>query len=273
MSAPLAPGAELAAGYRVVAHLSRNQALDVYDLFSVGRDCRCIAKVVRPDRRDERARARLVQEAEVLLGLTHPHLVRAYELLPGPDPVLILETLTGATLGALLEEDGPLLDGDVCELGRQLASAVGYLHRCGWLHLDLKPDNVVAERGMVKVLDLSLARRPGPAGAGIGTRQYSAPEQARGGVLGPPADVWGLGAVLFEMATGDAPYAGLPAPAEQFPQLRRRPRRLAARDLLPAGLAAAIDACLELDPSARPTVDELVRVLDAHDGESFAAAA
>ena len=102
MSAPLPPGAELVPGYRVVAHMARNEALDVYDLFSVERECRCVAKLVRPDRDDARAPARLVQEGEVLLSLTHPHLVRAYELVREPRLVLILETLTGQTLGCLL---------------------------------------------------------------------------------------------------------------------------------------------------------------------------
>jgi serine/threonine protein kinase len=236
MSAPLAPGTLLAPSYRVVGHLSRNAALDVYDLFSEERDCRCVGKLVRPDRHDDRAPARLVQEGQILLGLTHPHLVRAYELLYNGDrPVLILETLTGETLSHLIASGGPLVADDAAELGLQLCSAVGYLHRRGWLHLDLKPDNVIAERGIAKVLDLSLARRPGLCPAGLGTRGYRPPEQEAGGAIGPAADVWGIGAVLRE-ATGSSS----------------------------AVLAPVIGACLQRDPADRPSLDELVAGLSPY---------
>jgi len=236
MSSPLAPGAVLAPGYRVVGHLSRNAALDVYDLFSDERGCRCVGKVVRPDRHDERARRRLVQEGEILLGATHPHLVRAYELLRDGGPVLILETLSGETLSHLTATSGALAPDDLAELGLQLCSAVGYLHRRGWLHLDLKPDNVIAERGIAKVLDLSLARRPGTVPAGLGTRGYRAPEQERGGDVGPAADVWGIGVVL----------------------------RRAAAGVLPAGLEALVGASLHHDPAVRPSLDELTAGLSPY---------
>jgi serine/threonine protein kinase len=257
MSQPLPAGAELAPGYVVVDHLSRNQALDVYDLFSTERACRCVGKLLRTDRPDERAARRLRREAEILLSLTHPHLVRAYELLPGPPEVLILETLTGSTLARLVDDEGPLWGEQVAELGLHLCSALTYMHRCGWLHLDVKPDNVVAERGVGKLLDLSLARAPGRIPSGVGTRQYLAPEQARGGEVGPAADVWGVGATLFAAATGDHPFASLPRPRERYPQLRLRAPRLADGALLPRGLATLMDACLEPSAGDRPSLAEL----------------
>ena len=71
------------------------------------------------------------------------------------------------------------------------------------LHLDLKPSNIIATHGMAKVLDLSVARPPGPHRGGIGTTGYMAPEQSLGGELGPYTDVWGIGAMLYEVATGE----------------------------------------------------------------------
>jgi serine/threonine protein kinase len=259
----------LPAGYRVLAQLSSNQALDVYDVFSEERGCRCVAKLVRPDRHDERSRARLVREGEVLLGLTHPHIVRAYELVREPEPVLILETLTGMTLARLLDDFGALAGPELAELGLQLCSAVGYLHRRGWLHLDLKPDNVVAEGGIAKVLDLSLTRPPGHVAGGLGTRQYAAPEQARGGAVGAAADVWGIGAVLHAAATGRAPFAGLGDADERYPQLRLRAPRAAA---LPAALADVVAACLAPEPAERPTVAALAAALEPLAGAYPAAA-
>ncbi len=120
--------------------------------------------------------------------------------------MVVMETLTGATLSVEIADGPPPEAADVAHLGLQLGSAVAYLHRHGVLHLDLKPSNVIAEAGRAKLIDLSLVRPPGDAPAGIGTWLYLSPEQARGGELGPAADIWGLGAVLFEAASGEGPF-------------------------------------------------------------------
>ena len=184
---PLAVGAPLAPGYVVEAHLSRNQVLDVYEVWSAERDCRCVAKALRPDcRAHARRRERLEREGRLLLDLAHPHLVRAYEMLREPELVVVLETLTGDRLDRLIrlgERRMPAVE--VAELGVQLSSVVGYLHRHGWLHLDLKPTNVIVDAGIVKLFDLSLVRRPGPGLRRYGTGGYLAPELEQGL---PPTD-------------------------------------------------------------------------------------
>ncbi|MFE9451367.1 serine/threonine-protein kinase [Streptomyces sp. NPDC006739] len=295
---PLPPGTRPVPGYEVLAHLTRTGWLDVYDAWSEERDCRCVIKVVRPDRRDERWLCdRLLQEGRWLREFTHPHLTRAYETFEAPDPLVVLETLTGETLSHLLHRlrRRPAAV-DVALLGVQLCSAVHYLHGRGLLHLDLKPSNVVVERGHAKVLDLSTARPPGPAPAGVGTFRYLAPEQARGGPLTAAADVWGIGITLFEAACGDGPFepgafesgafesgafesgatedgAGAVADekstratggrAGRYPQLERSAPPVLSRRRLPPALAAAVDGCLRTDPAARPTVAELTAALGA----------
>jgi eukaryotic-like serine/threonine-protein kinase len=257
---PLAADRPLAPGYRVVAHLRRGEDLDVYDIWSEERACRCIAKVLRPDRGGERdARRRLLDEGRLLLRLTHPHIVRAYELQREPVPLLILETLPGETLAHLIDRLGRLPIRDAAHLGLHLCSAIGYLHRQGALHLDLKPSNVVASHGLAKVLDLSLARRPGRAGAGIGTPGYMAPEQVHGGDLGPATDVWGIGALLFEALTGQEP--GEVDDADGGNQTDRPPEPIRRLRRLPADLAALVDACLDRTPDRRPPVAALSRGL------------
>lgn len=266
----LAPGAEIAPGYEVVEHLSRNLTLDVYDVWSAHRDCACIAKTLRHDREpSQRARDRLMREGSILERLAHPHLVRAYETVAGADgPVVILETLTGETLSVALHRTARRLPWvDACFLGLHLCSAVRYLHAEGWLHTDLKPSNVIVEAGRAKVIDLSLARRPGErCGANSGTRQYAPPEQARGGELGPAADVWGIGGILLEALTRRQPFGGC-APEGPFPALAQRPPRVAEHRRVPAALAAVVDACLDPDPAARPAVAELAEVLDGLIGD------
>jgi serine/threonine protein kinase len=257
---PLAKGARVAEGYEVIAHLSRGSVLDVYDVWSAERSCRCVAKVLRPDRANEaRSRDRLRLEGRLLLRLSHPHFVRAYELLREPTLALILETLSGATLSYLIATRQRIPPKDLAILGKQLASALSYLHRHGYLHLDLKPGNVVAQAGVAKLFDLSIARRPGQGHAGAGTVQYLSPEQARGGQVTTAADVWGLGALLFEAATGRPPFAHR---RRRYEQLQRRAKVLAGTPGLPPRLAAAIDSCLEPDPAARPTLAALASALE-----------
>lgn len=246
---PLAPDAVLAPGFEVIAHLSRNQALDVYEVWSVDRGCSCVAKTLRPDRLDrERDHQRLLREGAILAELTHPNVVRAYETLAGPPPVVILETLEGETLEALIwrRRARRLTADDVVVLGLQLSSALHHLHRHGWLHLDVKPGNVVVHAGRAVLMDMSLARRPCSVTPGLGTDGYRPPEQQRGGEVTDRSDVFALGATLYRAATGrqvDGPVG--------------RHRRL------PARLAAAIDGCLREDPRARPSVAELADALDA----------
>jgi serine/threonine protein kinase len=250
----------------VVGFLRRGRDLDVYDLWSEERTCRCVGKTVRPDRLGKNtARGRLQREGKLLLKLTHPHIVRAYEVQAAPVPLVILETLPGETLAHLIDRRRKRLSvTEIAHLGLHLCSAVGYLHRSGALHLDLKPSNIIAAQGMAKVLDLSVARPPGPHRGGVGTVGYMSPEQAQGGMLDAPSDVWGIGALLYEVATRE-PACDIDDEISStearhivcHPNPVRRFRRL------PASLATVIDACLRADPSQRPTIPELAMRLEA----------
>jgi eukaryotic-like serine/threonine-protein kinase len=262
----LAPGVEIAPGYEVIAHLRRGNDLDVYDVWSRERYARAIVKTARPDRAgDESLRRALLREGVLLARFSHPHIVRAYEAVETPAAV-VLETLTGQTLGHLIDTAELVETADLAQLGIQLGSALHYLHANGYLHLDVKPSNVIAEGPRAKLIDLSLARPPGPAHAGIGTWDYLSPEQARGGELTAAADVWGLGATLFEAATGEAPFDDDPdAEADEpdrYPQLERRARRVRALAPVDPAIAELIDACLEPDPADRPSVEPLLLELE-----------
>jgi serine/threonine protein kinase len=291
--APVPAGTELAPGYDVIDHLNRGNRLDVYDAWSRERTSRCVLKTLRPDRADEGPATRaLVREGRLLMQLTHPHLVRAYELTRALDdgrPVLVLETLGGETLSHLihrLDASGRRLPARaVAILGLQLASALTYLHGHGWLHLDLKPANIVAEAGRARVIDLSIIRRPGPARAGTGTIEYLSPEQARGGLLTTAADVWGLGAVLYAALVGEPPYGygqadtgdpndahepddlnetTEPLPADLvYPQLVDDPDPVRRHRRVPVGLGRIVDACLQRGPASRPSLPEVSVALQA----------
>ena len=248
--------------YKVLTCLSHGRALDVYDVWSKERDCRCIAKVLRADRvNDTRAQRALLREGLLLRELSHPHIVRLYEIQWQPSPVLILETLTGATLSHIIKNNSRLRLTDLVPLGIHLCSAMHYLHhRAGFLHLDLKPSNIVCEQGRAKVIDFSLAQRPGPGHKGAGTRQYLAPEQARGDFVTPATDVWGIGVVLFEAATAHKPFQT--DKNGDYEQLTRRAESVRTHCRLPLQLAKVIDSCLEPEPTQRPCVEELAKILN-----------
>ena len=256
---PFAAGRELAPGYEVIAHLARSNVLDVYDAWSHERACRVIVKLLRPDRRgDARAARALRREGRLLQRLSHPHIVRGYETLGDPLPAVVMETLRGETVAHLVaRRDRRLSALEIGHLGVHLSSAITYLHGQGVLHLDLKPSNVIAEAGRGKVIDLSLARPPGRTRAGIGTWSYMAPEQARGGEVGPAADAWGIAGVLYEAATGIAPFGEEDDEDVEFPSLARPAHPVARDRRLPPVLAGAIDGGLRADPAGRPSVVQL----------------
>ncbi len=252
-----------APGYRTLSLLRRGGSVDVFDGWSDERGCRCVVKLLRKSREHSAsARSRLRLEGRLLLSLSHPHIVRAYELIERPRMALILETLTGATLSHILRQSRRRLEAkDVALLGLHLGSALKYLHGKGFLHLDLKPSNIISQGGVLRLIDLGIARRPGRGVAGIGTDSYMAPEQARGGMLTPATDLFSLGAVLFEAATGQAAFRS-DGERRRYDQLLRRADPVSQHRRLPVELSRTIDRCLDPDPARRPPLRSLMRDLD-----------
>jgi serine/threonine protein kinase len=263
---PLVDGERLVPGYEVKAHLSRGNHLDVYEAWSEERACRVVAKTPRPDCLEDRETVRaLTREGRLLKKFTHPHIVRAYEVLKEPQPVVILETLTGATLEYLIDTRARRLAiSEIVHLGLHLCSALHYLHRQGVLHLDLKPSNIISESRLAKIIDLSIARPTGRGREGAGTTQYMAPEQVTGDHLSPATDVWGVGAVLWEAATGEEPFNADDEDDDEpsYEQLERRIVPIRSYRRVPAAFASLVESCLEPDPARRPTVREIADALN-----------
>ncbi|GAA4857033.1 hypothetical protein GCM10025787_46650 [Saccharopolyspora rosea] len=273
---PHPPGYEIAAGYRLIDHMRRGGDCDTYDAWSDERYTRVFIKTVRPDcgAQDDYA-CRLVQhEGRLLLSFTHPHIARAYELVDSHDgsPVLIMETLSGPNVrGMLAKTQRPLGIESVVHLGKQLCSALRYIHDRGYLHLDVKPSNIIAHGGHARLIDFALSRPPGPCTERHGTRFAMAPEQVRVGMLGAATDVWGTGLVLYEAATGVHPFLREDAATsfeetsleEYYPQIAGPAAPVRSWRELPPAMAAAIDACLEPESERRPTLAELDEVLSA----------
>ena len=216
---------------------------------------------------------RFRQEAQVLARLSHPHLPRVTDLgQAGRTAYLAMELIEGEELKTLVRRRGRLTPAEAARLLAPVARAVAYCHAQGVLHRDLKPHNVVLERatGRPVLIDFGLLKRDAQrfgaqqsvdelvrlsqTGELKGTPGYMAPEQAMGEPVGPPADVYALGATLHFLLTGQAPIEGqglyeLLSRTLQDPP--SDPRRLAAG--IPAALAELCLAAQARDPAARPS--------------------
>ena len=177
----------------------------------------------------------------------------------------VLETLGGTRWrGGRRAAIRRLAPADLAFLGIHVCSALHYLHGQGFLHLDLKPWNMIADRKARPVLDLSIARPPGRGRQGVGTQcLHGTGAGPRRDVLTPATDVWGIGTVLYEAAAGTPPFPdGLETSLNRnsapsvSPSVRSHRR-------LPAQLARAIDSCLDPEPSNRPGVGDVSNALDA----------
>jgi predicted Ser/Thr protein kinase len=223
-------------------------------------------KVVEGDHRAPR----IAREAQAVARLAHRNIAALYELASeGGRSYLVTELVEGEPLRNIGRRGG-LSDRMVAMIGADAAAALSHAHRNGVIHRDIKPENVlVANAGEAKLVDFGIARIAGErtltrTGGVIGTLAYMAPEQANGQRPGPAADVYSLALTLYECFCGehpllrDGPAATARAIGEPIAPLT------AVRPELPRELTETIDACLEVDPEARPLVSELETILDQH---------
>jgi eukaryotic-like serine/threonine-protein kinase len=163
---------------------------------------------------DEQFVERFRREAKNAAGLSHPNVVSIYDRGQAEGTYYIaMEYLEGRTLKELLVARGPTPIAVAIDYARQILAALGFAHRNGVVHRDIKPHNVaVAPDGRVKVMDFGIARAGASqmteTGSIIGTAQYLSPEQAKGAAVGPASDIYSVGIVLYEMLTGAVPFTG-----------------------------------------------------------------
>src|SRR5918992_2428656 len=215
---------EIAPGLRTLRLLGGGIRYQAYIAYSDHLRALVVAKVVRREAvENPAALAGLRGEARMLDRLAHPMLLRGFgAVLDGPRPHLVLELIEGPRLSTLIRRHGVDLE-QLLPLALNLCSVLHYLAREGVVHLDVKPRNIIMG-AEPRLIDLSIARELHELAAlrrPAGTDPYMAPEQCdpdRFGELGPPADVWGLGATLYEAISGRRPFAGL-GDGERFPQL------------------------------------------------------
>jgi len=241
-------------------------------------------------------RARFEREAKTVSSLNHPHICTLYDVgREGETDYLVMELVEGETLAERINR-GALPASDVLRLGAQIADALDRAHRAGVVHRDLKPANVMLAKSGVKLMDFGLARAVGLTGPTdsstqetltqkplteegtiVGTFQYMPPEQLEGGESDTRSDIWALGCVLYEMATGKRAFEGASRASLIASILKEDPRPLAELvPMTPPALDRAVRQCLAKDPDERwQTASDLRRELQwiAEPGSSQGASA
>lgn len=262
-------GDELAPGRIVLRTIGGGNQFEVCLIWDERLYALAVAKVLRPDRAEqEKALRDLGREAEALAALAHPMLVRGFDaVLEGTHPHVLIEHLEGPSLRRLIRRDGAIPLQQLLPLAVNVAGALQYMHQSGYVHLDVKPDNIIM--GVPpRLIDLSIARtveRAARSHGPIGTDAYMPPEQCldagsyEGQPIGPAADSWGLGATLHHAISGAKPFrAG--DESRRFPQLSEPAAPLPAE--LGDDLRQLILDLLEPDPRARPSCAETIERLE-----------
>jgi len=274
----LTPGTRLGP-YEIVAPLGAGGMGEVFRATDtrLGRE---VAVKVLPQHlsANPEVRARFEREARTISSLNHPHICTLHDVgRKGDTDYLVMELVDGETLAQRVTK-GALPASDVLKLGAQIADALDRAHRAGVVHRDLKPGNVMLTKSGAKLMDFGLARATGmtgPAGGSgvtvaalthsptvaapltaegtiVGTFQYMAPEQLEGSEADARSDLWALGCVLYEMATGKRAFEGKSQASLISSIMGSQPAPISQlAPLAPPGLERLVQACLAKDPADR----------------------
>ncbi len=254
--------AALEGRYRIERVLGEGGMATVYLAVDLKHNRNVALKVLRPELAAVVGAERFLAEIETTANLQHPHVLPLYDS-GEADSLLfyVMPYVEGESLRERLDREHQLPVDDAVRIATNMAEALDYAHRQGVIHRDIKPANVLLQDGKPVISDFGIALAVGAAGGGrltetglsLGTPLYMSPEQATGDqVVGPSADIYALGCVLYEMLVGDPPYTGSTAPAILGKILSGAFTPAAGhRPAVPANVDHAIAKALEAIPADR----------------------
>ena len=220
---------------------------------------------------DATFRLRFEREAQAAASFSHPNIVNIYDVgEDGGTPYIVMEYIAGETLKEIIEQEGPFHPDDVAILIEQVASALDYAHERGFVHRDIKPQNILVDAaGLAKVVDFGIAKGLSDstlteAGTGLGTVHYLSPEQASGLMATPSSDIYSLGVIAYEMLTGRLPFEADSAVGVAMKHLHEAPKHPSqVNPRVPRPAGDVVMRALAKDPTQRfPTAGDFARALD-----------
>jgi serine/threonine-protein kinase len=251
----------LAERYQVERELGQGGMATVFLARDVRHQRAVAIKVLHPEIALSLGTERFEREILLAAQLQHPHILGLIDS-GESDGLLyyVMPFVEGESLRDRLVREGPLPIDDAIQIALEVADALGYAHSHGVIHRDIKPENILLSGGHALVADFGIARAATEAGQkltqtgmSLGTPTYMSPEQATGDPVGPTADLYSLGCVLFEMLAGEPPFSAKSAPAlmarhalESVPSIR------IVRDTVPEEVEDAIFASMAKVPADRP---------------------
>ncbi len=274
----LPPGTRIAQ-YEILDRLGAGGMGEVYRVRDARLGREAALKFLHSERADDpSALERFTREAHTVSALNHPNIITIHEFGESDEGrFIVMELVRGRPLRQVTAA-GPMTRDALLHVGRQIAEALAVAHAAGIVHRDIKPDNIlIRDDGYIKVLDFGIARLlPQPnrpdvetltevTGGGVllGSVRYMSPEQARGQTVTPATDMFSLGIVLFELATGFHPFDA-ESPVGVLSAILTRPVVPASRlnPEVPAGLSALLDRMLTKDARLRPSAAECAAELE-----------
>jgi serine/threonine protein kinase len=262
----------LSGRYEILSHLGRGGMAIVYHSRDLNLQREVAIKVLHdPFIEDPTFQASFLQEARAAANLSHPNIVTIFDF--GFDTgryFIVMEYIPGTDLKTMIRNEGALTVSKAVVLMIQICAGVGYAHRAGLIHCDLKPQNIlVASDGRAKITDFGISRALANIQANEytdtvwGSPLYLAPEQAAGSPPSPASDVYSLGVTFFEMLAGVLPFDG--TDAQTLAELHRLTPPPSLREFnpeIPTALNQIVHKVLSKEPSARyRTADQFGRVL------------
>ncbi|MEE9508304.1 MAG: protein kinase [Anaerolineales bacterium] len=262
----------LSGRYRILNRLGSGGMANVYKARDLNLQRDVAVKILRTDLiEDPNFRARFLQEARSAANLTHPNIVTIYDF--GHDSgqfFIIMEYVEGNDLKTVIRSQGQQSVQQAVDLMIQIGQGVGYAHRAGLVHCDLKPQNIlVSPDGRVKITDFGISRALASitpeerADVVWGSPKYFSPEQAAGNAPSPASDVYALGIILFELLTGELPFeADTSADLAELHQTAQPPTPRIKNPSISIELELILLKVLSKEPAARyRTADQFARVL------------
>ena len=254
--------AALAGRYVIDRELGAGGMATVYLACDVRHERKVAIKVLRPELAARLGSERFVREIKVTANLQHPNILPLYDSGAAEDFLYyVMPYVDGESLRAKIDRDRQMSVEETIGIARAIAAALDYAHEHGIVHRDIKPENVLLQRGQALVADFGIALAVSAAGGSrltetglsIGTPHYMSPEQATGDrALDARSDIYSLGAITYEMLTGDLPHHASSAQATIAKILSEKPSPIShSRELVPANVDAAVQRALAKSPADR----------------------